>query len=337
MRRIALSSVAALALYAAAAVWSDVRALREVLEGFRWGLVPAILVLTLANYLLRMARWHGYLHWVGARPTLGDSARAFLLGLPMVATPGKVGEMLKSWIIKQVEGSPMSVTLPTVLVERLIDGLAMLVLASGGLVLLADERTRILSLAALAGLLLVVALVQARPIALWFLDRFERLPRIGRFAAQARTFYESCHRLLRPLPFVAGLGIGVLSWALEGLAFALVLIGLGVPATGETVLIAVFSFSLATVAGAVAGTPGGLGGVEAVLVALTMPLLALDRPVAVAAALLIRLATLWFAVAIGLAAMARWPELLWGAGGQGQRSVNANVAATGTGSTRPRI
>jgi uncharacterized protein (TIRG00374 family) len=312
LRGIALSLVAALALYAAAAVWSDVQALREVLERFRWPLLPAILALTLANYALRMVRWHWYLRLVGARPTLALTAKAFLLGLPMVATPGKVGELLKSWILKRAEGSPMSATMPTLIVERLVDGLAMMVLAGGGLVFLADERTRRLSLAVLAVLLLAIAAVQARPVAHWLLDHMARWPRVGRFAAQARLFYDSSYTLLRPRPLAIALSIGILSWALEGMAYYLVLVGVGVASGANTALTALFSFSLATVAGAVAGTPGGLGGVEAVLVGTSMPLLDITRPVAVAAALLIRLATLWFAVAIGLAAMARWPMLLWG-------------------------
>ena len=290
LRPLVLSLLFALVLYAAGAIWGDVRSLRAVLVDFRWGLVPAVLALTLANYGLRLLRWHWLLGLVGAHPSLADSARAFLVGLPMAATPGKVGELLKSWVIKQVEGSPMSATMPTVLVERLVDGLAMLLLASGGLFLLADERTRRLSLAVLAALLLVVAVAQARPVAHWLLDHAAGLPRVGALAERARTFYDSSYVLLRPRPLLISLGVGVLSWALEGLAFYLVLTGVGVGPGARTASVAIFCFSLATVAGAVAGTPGGLGGVEAVLVGLTLELLAVDRPSAVAAALLIRLA-----------------------------------------------
>ena len=78
-------------------------------------------------------------------------------------------------------------------------------------------------------------------------------------------------------------------------------------------LLAIFIFSISTIVGAVVATPGGLGGTEGGLVSLGMRLLGLAKPSATAAALLARLATLWFGVALGLVCMSLWPELLAGA------------------------
>ena len=57
-------------------------------------------------------------------------------------------------------------------------------------------------------------------------------------------------------------------------------------------------------AGALSFMPGGLGGAEAVMIAL-LTLNGVPMPVAVAATVFIRLATLWFAVVIGLVALIR--------------------------------
>jgi uncharacterized membrane protein YbhN (UPF0104 family) len=97
------------------------------------------------------------------------------------------------------------------------------------------------------------------------------------------------------------------------LAYYLVVLGMGIEPGGDTMLIAVFIFSISTVLGAVVGTPGGLGGTEGGLVALAVQLLEMGRTPATAAALLIRFATLWFGVAIGLVSLALWPHLLDGA------------------------
>ena len=75
-------------------------------------------------------------------------------------------------------------------------------------------------------------------------------------------------------------------------------------------LTAVSAFNMSTVVGAVVATPGGLGGVESSLAALSIQLLELSRPAAAAAALVIRFATLWFGVAIGLICLTLWPYLL---------------------------
>jgi len=71
---------------------------------------------------------------------------------------------------------------------------------------------------------------------------------------------------------------------------------------------------VSTVLGALAATPGGLGATEASLVALSQRLLGVAAAPATAAALLVRFATLWFGVAIGLVSLARWQGLLVGEG-----------------------
>ena len=109
------------------------------------------------------------------------------------------------------------------------------------------------------------------------------------------------------------MGIGLVSWTCEGLAYYLVLTGVGAEAGLATAGKAIFIFSISTIVGAVVATPGGLGGTEGGLVSLGMRLLGLAKPSATAAALLARLATLWFGVALGLVCMSLWPELLAGA------------------------
>jgi len=65
----------------------------------------------------------------------------------------------------------------------------------------------------------------------------------------------------------------------------------------------VFIYSVAMLAGALSFLPGGLGGTEAVMVSLLLWKNVL-LPDAVAATVLIRLTTLWFAVILGGIALA---------------------------------
>jgi uncharacterized protein (TIRG00374 family) len=79
-----------------------------------------------------------------------------------------------------------------------------------------------------------------------------------------------------------------------------VLRGLDVPGGWETLSIAIFVLAFSTVVGAVSALPGGLGAAEASIAGMLGLLLGLTRDTAAAATLLIRFATLWFAVALGL-------------------------------------
>jgi glycosyltransferase 2 family protein len=230
----------------------------------------------------------------------------------MVMTPGKVGEFLKSYMVKNVTGTPMSITAPVVLAERMTDGLAMLILASVGLFAFQDASTRLAAGVALLAIFAIIAVIQMRPLALWAIRFGEKLPLVSRFTHNLYSFYESSYLLLRPSNLLIAIVIGILSWLCEGLAYYLVLIGLGLTPTWELALLSVFIFSISTVIGALIPTPGGLGGTEGSLVALSGQLLGMARTPATAAALLVRFATLWFGVILGMISLALWPELLSG-------------------------
>lgn len=309
-RRLLLTTILAAALYTGAAAWADLRQVSATLQSFPLPWIPPILALTALNYALRAARWSWYLNLLDARITRADAIRIFVAGLPLNLTPGKVGELLKSFMVRNRSGAPMAATMPAVIAERLVDGLAMLLLAGAGLFAFDDDRLRFTAAIALAALLTIVAAVQIRPLATFLFAMADHIPIVSRSTAGLRAFHQSSVVLLRPAPLAIAVLIGVVSWASEGLAFALILAGVGAPLTAETVLFAIFAFSIATVVGAIVATPGGVGGVEGVLIGLSMQGIGLDRGAAVGAVLLARVATLWFGVGIGLIGLARWPWLL---------------------------
>jgi uncharacterized protein (TIRG00374 family) len=109
---------------------------------------------------------------------------------------------------------------------------------------------------------------------------------------------------------IAAVALGTAAWFGEGAAFYLVLTGLGVPGGSETLSLAVFILAFSTVIGAVSALPGGLGAAEASIAGMLAILLGLASDTAAAATLLIRFATLWFGVGLGLAVWAVSPDLL---------------------------
>jgi uncharacterized protein (TIRG00374 family) len=80
----------------------------------------------------------------------------------------------------------------------------------------------------------------------------------------------------------------------------LVLIGLDLPKGWETFSLAVFILAFSTVVGAVSALPGGLGAADASIAGMLTLLMNLNKGVAAAATLIIRFATLWFGVGLGL-------------------------------------
>ena len=170
-RKIIYSLIFALILYIVMALWSDWQELTTAVSNFPWRLMPIVVLLTLVNYGGRLLRWYWYLHSVVGSPiSFRDSARIFGIGMMMVMTPGKAGEFLKSYMVKNVSGTPMSQTAPIILAERILDGLAMLILASIGLFAYPNPVARTVAVSVFLVFGAFIFVIQIRPLALFFLD-----------------------------------------------------------------------------------------------------------------------------------------------------------------------
>jgi uncharacterized protein (TIRG00374 family) len=162
----------------------------------------------------------------------------------------------------------------------------------------------------LGGLLALIVLSQVRPAALWVLGIGEKLPIVRKFAQGLREFYEGSYALFRPLPALVGVGLGTISWLGEGIGFYLILLGLGLPPSLELASQAIFVLAFSTVVGAASALPGGLGAAEASIAGMLAFVVGLTAGEAAAATLLIRLATLWLGVTLGLLVWFFSPGLL---------------------------
>ncbi len=196
-RRFVLGVAFGILFTAAFVFFNDGQQVLHTLHGFEWGLVPLILLLSLSNYLLRFVKWHLYLRWVEAAPIAKmTSLVIFFSGLSMAITPGKVGEFLKPYLVRRANGTPLAVTAPIVVSERITDGVAMLVLASLGLL---QVRNGWIVLVVMAILFVAFAvLLQRQALVRSIMHRFERIALIGKRIETLETLYESTWRMFRP-------------------------------------------------------------------------------------------------------------------------------------------
>lgn len=291
------------------ALLGDLRQVQKSLLSFEWRLYPLVLLLTLGNYGLRFLKWHFYLGQIGVRNLrMRRSLRLFVAGFPLAVTPGKVGEVLKGVWVNQKTGVPVGRAISVVVAERISDGMAVLMLSVAGVI--AYPRYWPAFAAVLAALLAVIVISQIRPLALAILNGMERLPLVNRFAHGLREFYEGSFTLFRPAPTLLAVGLGTISWFGEGIGFYLILRGLGLPAGLHLAATAVFILAFATIIGAVSALPGGLGAAEVSIAGMLTLLAGVEPGLATTATVLIRLATLWFGVGLGILVWIFSPDLL---------------------------
>jgi uncharacterized membrane protein YbhN (UPF0104 family) len=288
-------TVAAFAAYVVVMLLADVRKLGDLSQSYAWRGFPLLLALAGANYLVRFVRWQYYLRRQRHDVPAGASLSIFLSGLFMAISPGKLGEVLKSVLLKRRFGIPISETAAVVVGERVTDLTSVLLLSLLGFAGIGVGGDLVLAGSALVGLGLVLILWRA-PLR-WLLARLDRIPRLAGLAAKGHVVLEALAALLHPAPFLVGNVLGLVAWGAEALAFYLLLTDLGAAATLQS---ATFVYAVAALAGAVSMLPGGLLATEGSMVGLLLLLgVTGDRAVAVFATLVIRFATLWFAVLVG--------------------------------------
>ncbi|GAC1349593.1 MAG: lysylphosphatidylglycerol synthase transmembrane domain-containing protein [Ktedonobacteraceae bacterium] len=298
---ILFSLVLAFVVTTAIALYADVPQMLQALARFHWVYLPFILELTLFNYLCRFFKWQYYLKRLKLQVPWVKSLLIFISGLSMAITPGKVGELLKSYLLKRTTGAPISRTSPIIVAERLSDGLAMLLLATTGLVLYRFGWALLLLFLAvgLAGIMLI----QNRRLSLALLNYGERLPKVARIAHLLRAFYESSYTLLQWRPLLLAVSIGVISWSGECAALYFVFTGLGIVPSPDLLIQSTFILSVSSLIGSASGLPGGLGTADGSMLGLTRLLVTTSATLAGAATLLIRLCTLWFGLGLGVIAL----------------------------------
>ncbi len=291
------------------ALLGDLREVSQSLLHFHWEYFLIAIGFTLLNYALRFVKWHFYLGQIGIRGlSWPHSLRLFIAGFPLAVTPGKIGEALKGVWLNRICKIPVGRGVSVVLAERISDGLAVLILSILGVI--AYPRYWPAFAFILGTLLFIVVISQIRPAALFILGIGEKLPLVNRLAHGLREFYEGSFALFRPGAILLAVMLGTVSWLGEGLGFYFILLGLGLTPSLHLMTSAVFVLAFSTAIGAASALPAGLGAAEISIAGMLTLVLRESPALATSATLLIRLATLWFGVALGLLTWSFSPDLL---------------------------
>ncbi len=305
-------------VYLGIVLWADAGKVAQAVRRIPLWVLPAACALSLGNYAIRFWKWQRYLDLLEIKVERRASWLVYLSGFALSVTPGKLGEVFKSWLLKRLAGTPIHISAPIVIAERFTDLLAYLILiALGGIASYPEYQWVFWLTLALSGVGL--ALAGSRRFARVIARLLKNTPYLWRLSERVEVSFESTRTLLAPREILLPTLISVIGWGFECTGFWLIANALG----GDSkipFLAAVFAYALGAVAGAVLIIfPGGLGMTEFSIGKLlregyshhrTAPM-ALDvaRTQATAAVLLTRLCTLWFAVAIGLLATSIFTRL----------------------------
>jgi uncharacterized protein (TIRG00374 family) len=215
-------------------------------------------------------------------------------GLIMSITPGKMGELLKSFLLKEISGTPVSRSAPVVFIERITDFLSLIILTLIGAFIF-DFGISVTISAGVFFLILII-IISNRKMAMAVIGLFERIKFFRKHLISIHNAYESSYILLKPVPLLKMIALSIAGWFLECFGYHLILINFDIDVN---LLWASFNYAFATIIGSLTMLPGGLGATEG-----SLTLLVIDKgfpkEAAVASTFVARIVTLWFAVLVGI-------------------------------------
>ena len=292
-------------------VWGEI-------VGARWDLLVIALVLMLGAYLFRVERWRHLLAPIG-RASFSAAFRATVMGFAANAImPGRVGEVLRPYVLARRERLSATAAFATIVIERLLDLLLVFLLFSGFIVLFDPRFTSsdtglvatVNTGAAVAGLGGIVALIILFVVA----GHPERVERVVKRLARAAPgglghavtvvllrFLEGLAVTRQARPLVVALGWSVPLWISNVLSTWCVTLafGIDVPLGGAVILMGL------VVVGVAVPTPAGVGGYHAAYELGATALYGADVDRAVGAALVMHLISFGPVTVLGLVFMAQ--------------------------------
>ncbi len=285
----------------------DWHALGQALRGARPLPLVGLVLVTIAVYSTRAWRWGDLMAPLG-RVRYPDLFSATMVGFASGLLVPRAGELLRPWLVSRRHPIPVSAGVATIILERLVDMITVLVLFAAYLFVLpvpaAQAEGQVLfdfwglrptamdfikaggalALAAVVVVLAVLAAMHANPgrVVGWVEARLARAPRwlSGPLGRVLRSFSEGLAVLRAPAPHLAKIGLqSLLVWLLIALGFHLnhIAFGIDLPFHATFLLIAFL------VVGVAIPTPGMVGGFHAFYLIALSGVYGVDRATAAAA------------------------------------------------------
>jgi uncharacterized protein (TIRG00374 family) len=281
--------------------YADFDKLLGAMGEFNWFYFPLILALSFLNYVSRFYKWEYYLKILKIQVAPLLSFKIFLSAFVMSVTPGKMGEVLKCYMLREETGTPISKSAPIIIAERITDFISIIIICICGAYVFDYGRAIIIGVGIF--FIAVTVILSFQKLSLAIINSLERIKFISKHVHIIHIAYDSIYQLVKFKPLVIAVLMSLVAWGFECWGFYIVLKVFSATSSIQTSLLtASFIYCFSTLVGAIAMLPGGLGATEATLTGLLI-ILNIPKDISAASTIIIRVATLWFAVVVGIIAI----------------------------------
>ena len=296
--RIILVLVAVIGIYAIFLFISDFSIISEKISNFKINYLPLILFFVSASWTPLFIKWHFLLKNCEIHVPLKKSILVFLSGPAFEITPGQIGALVKSQILKTSSNIPRTKTVPIIVVEKVYDLIGAVLASIIGIVILGMEPHLIVI--AILVLVTIFFFVYYRPASEIFFKQITKRKFFSKYVENISDFYEIVHKSTNVKAATICILLALTYWFMVSAAAYYTLIAFDINILDYLKVLAIYATS--TLLGAISFIPAGIGITEGSITGL-FTLNGIDVSTALILSVMIRVLTLWYTVGVGFVAL----------------------------------
>ena len=290
--------IGSIALYAIFLSISDFTQIYDKLHSFKTDFLPLILILTPLSWLVLFVRWKLLLKKSNITLPNKKNFELYLSGFALSVTPGKIGELLKSQLYKEILQVPRRITIPLIIIERLYNLIGLVLVLIVGMWFFETSLFVIIILIAFTTLIFI--LISNKKFYFKFLALLGKIKFTSNYSKYLVESYDIVRGGTRGIVIFYSSGLSMIFWLIQCTIAYLVFLSLDIDFMSFLNVVSIYATS--TIFGALSFLPEGIGIMEGSFVGL-LTMHNIELIIAIPLIILIRIFTLWFNVIGGFIAL----------------------------------
>jgi len=296
--RIILILIASVGIYAIFLFISDYNIISEKISNFKINYLPLILFFVSASWIPLIIKWHFLLKNSEVDIPLTKSIAVWFAGIAFEITPGHVGVLMKSQILKTSFNISRTKTVPIIIVEKAYELIGALLASIIGIIVLGMEFYLIII--AISGLIVIFFFMYHKSASELFFNRITKLKFFSKYVENISEFHEIVKKSTNVKVATICILLALTYWFTVSAAAYYTLIAFDVNILDYLKVLAIYTTS--SLLGAISFIPGGIGVTEGSITGL-FTLNGIDVSTALILSVMIRIFTLWYSVGVGFIAL----------------------------------
>jgi len=292
--RLILVLVAVVGIYAIFLFISDYNIISEKISNFKINYLPLILLLVSVSWIPLIIKWHFLLKNCKIHVPLKKSILIFLSGAAFEITPGQIGVLIKSQILKTSFNIPRTRTVPVIFIEKIYDLVGAIIASIIGIIILGIEPYLIII--AILVLAIIFFFMYYRPASKLFFKQITKTKFFSKYVENISEFDKIIQKSTNVKIATTCILLAITYWFIISIAVYYTLMAFDINILDYLEVLAIYATSV--LLGAISFIPGGIGVTEGSITGL-FTLNGIDVSTALILSIMIRIFTLWYSVGVG--------------------------------------